>query len=618
MKYISFKIKNYKVLTNEICISFRKLMIAPVIGSDKSGKSSVLQGIFAFDFRNDEYNYYQFKNIKNILSASSSENSIISAEITLKYRELSNIFFELLLKQYKKQVLLNLKKHGIDVNIHQEKELSDFLKKVKIYNNDAKSETQTTLVIKRFVFENTEKNFYDIDNFRNLNIAIQVSQKRFVQDISIDNLLNGISKKEVYNQLAKNIIDHLPGIVYFNDFNGSFIPKTICLDSSPVEKKENIWYSVFKNIFTINNINIERISDIDKQYSKNYFNKINQYLNHLINHYWERFGIGIKGDYKIDLTFDHHILSVHFIHTIDGVDFEVCQLPKTLNWYINFLFRLLFLFKVNPDNFIIYLFDEPGIYLPAYDQYKLCKNLSFLAKENHVVYTSQSHQLFNLEYIQLKSILLLSKNRDKAITLKYIRDSKSVKRVSENLMLQTIFEVLNLDNLDYFFAIDRPVLLVEGMADKFYLETFLNEKTLNKFFIVASQGASALIRNVQYLVAFNKSFIVLSDYDPAGMKGLELCKKQYQSYSHGAFIHLPEIKGDNSVVIEDMLSHETRSFIIKTLGLKKDVYKKSIIFTLVRSEDDKIKKVKENISQKTVYHFNLLVNQIEKELKYIS
>ena len=55
MKYLNFKIKNYKAITNEISISFEKLMIAPIIGVKQSDKSSVLEALFAFDFRNDKY-----------------------------------------------------------------------------------------------------------------------------------------------------------------------------------------------------------------------------------------------------------------------------------------------------------------------------------------------------------------------------------------------------------------------------------------------------------------------------------------------------------------------------------------------------------------------------------
>ena len=93
--------------------------------------------------------------------------------------------------------------------------------------------------------------------------------------------------------------------------------------------------------------------------------------------------------------------------------------------------------------------------------------------------------------------------------------------------------------------------------------------------------------------------------------------KKYQTYKKGAFLHLPKINGDESVVIEDMLSNETRNYIIKTLNLKKDVYKKSIIFTLVRSKDDKIQNVKNNISKETSKNFNILATMLERELKII-
>ena len=599
MKYLNFKIKNYKAITNEISISFDKLMIAPIIGVRQSGKSSVLEAFFAFDFRNDKYDRCQFNNIKNISSNISLEKSILCAEIELNYTILLDAVFSLLLKKYKKQLYLNLKKHAIYLNTDNFSTLIQRQKK------------EIRLLIKRNIFENIQNNFYEINNFTDLKIHIQSSQNTPTQNISMKELLNNIPTRDICNQVAKNIINTLPKTVYFNDFNESFIVKKIDLTSSIALNNADDWYFIFKNIFQLHDICIEKVSKQD-------LNKINNYLNNIINHNWEQFGIGSRENYRIDLTYQHDILIINFLNTVNNIDFTVCQLSKTFNWYINFLFRFLFLYKSNSNNFNIYLFDEPGIYLSAYDQYKLCKNISFLAKENYVVYTSQSHQLFNLQYIQLKSILLLSKHPNKDITLKYLRDSKSLRHVDRNLMMQSIFEVLNLDNLDYFFAIDRPILLVEGMADKFYLDIFLNEDILNKFFIVASQGASSLVKNVQYFVSFNKKFIVLSDFDKAGVHGLEECIEKYQTYKKGAFLHLPKINGDESVVIEDMLSNETRNYIIKTLNLKKDVYKKSIIFTLVRSKDDKIQNVKNNISKETSKNFNILATMLERELKIIS
>lgn len=54
MKYIKFIIKNYRAITNPIEIDIKKNKLVPLIGTNESGKTTILQAIYAFDYANDK------------------------------------------------------------------------------------------------------------------------------------------------------------------------------------------------------------------------------------------------------------------------------------------------------------------------------------------------------------------------------------------------------------------------------------------------------------------------------------------------------------------------------------------------------------------------------------
>ena len=80
MKYKSFRIINYKAI-KDLVIEVNKPNLTPIIGLNETGKSSILQAIFAFDFFNDNQYNGEFINIDYIQNKYNKENPKIENEI---------------------------------------------------------------------------------------------------------------------------------------------------------------------------------------------------------------------------------------------------------------------------------------------------------------------------------------------------------------------------------------------------------------------------------------------------------------------------------------------------------------------------------------------------------
>lgn len=424
---------------------------------------------------------------------------------------------------------------------------------------------------------------------------------------SIKTRLGRLSSTE-HENIARQIINQLPRIALFDIPNIGPPPQYIELKPSRPHAGPHLdWTTMFTTIMA------ETASKSEPALSKNNVHNAENIINRMLEKASSNWLDQSRWPYRLQIEKQNKQIRLWFHHRNEGV-ISAQNLPKPVRWAFTFLMLRQFGYGLTADAPLVALFDEPGSFLPASDQYRLLAKLHDFGKHNPVIYTSQSHQMFNLEQVQLKRILLLTRGEQNQVQLELIKKSSTAKSRHDSLMLQPIFNTLNLDSLDYFFAINRPVLLVEGMADRFYLDLFLPETTRARFFIVASQGASSLVRNIQYLVAMNKKFIVLADRDPAGEKGIRQCRTHFKSYPWGRYLVLPNISSrhPDKTVIEDMLSPETQLTITKYLRLSPTVYPKSLIFTLTREGPKALAHIRKTQSAETQKHFADLAHQLER------
>jgi predicted ATP-binding protein involved in virulence len=93
LRYKRFIINNYRAISEPLEIRVGKGLLMPIIGVNESGKTTILQAIFAFDHLNDSSNE-RGRHLKDVLNlySSSSPDATVEAEVETTPSELRDIF----------------------------------------------------------------------------------------------------------------------------------------------------------------------------------------------------------------------------------------------------------------------------------------------------------------------------------------------------------------------------------------------------------------------------------------------------------------------------------------------------------------------------------------------
>ena len=116
MRYTNFIIKKYKGIeenndTPKLEIKIQKGKAAALIGENECGKSTILKGIYCFDYRNDEQNkQYKHLDVLKNRNSTSSDNATIQAELTSETGDYAFIL------EYFNEALLFLKNSSVERN----------------------------------------------------------------------------------------------------------------------------------------------------------------------------------------------------------------------------------------------------------------------------------------------------------------------------------------------------------------------------------------------------------------------------------------------------------------------------------------------------------------------
>ena len=87
----SWNIKNYRAIENAVTIDIERDKIVPLIGANESGKTTILQAVYAFDYANDkEFEGRHLKNLRNFYNPKNKEDAQVSAVINIKKEEFLN------------------------------------------------------------------------------------------------------------------------------------------------------------------------------------------------------------------------------------------------------------------------------------------------------------------------------------------------------------------------------------------------------------------------------------------------------------------------------------------------------------------------------------------------
>ena len=244
MKYLAFTIKNYRAITEPLRINISKRSLAPIIGINECGKTTILNAIFAFDSVNDERN--EGKHVKDFLNLYSTVQTpaIISAEIEITAGDL----------------LDTLKEIGEDGAIPEEekKGISTLKKRIKALGNAV-----TPMVIDR----NLESKKYSINH----------------------QLFSGFPL--LSEHAANKIVPYLPFILYFDDFTDS-VDDVIEIIKNP-DGSMSTWLSIMEELFKRTNpkYSVFALATMDPRQKKSVLADVTARLNKTLTKEWSKFSL---------------------------------------------------------------------------------------------------------------------------------------------------------------------------------------------------------------------------------------------------------------------------------------------------------------------------------------
>ncbi|MBD3639218.1 MAG: AAA family ATPase [Crocinitomicaceae bacterium] len=538
MKYKKFVIKNYKGITDEIVINLEKNSLIPIIGINESGKTTILQAIFAFDKVNDHLNNgSHLRDTKNLYSVKGKAPKV-TAIIHIVQEEYDKILKSMISNQHFSEHKFHLEKY-----------------------KDFQIENKTLEITRNF-----HTSGYEIlDEFFN------------------DRRLNNI--------LSYQIVKKMPYIFYFDDFRDSID------DTIKIEKTEDgtvpSWLSIIEELFkqTDDGYSVFDLKNHEDRAKRTVLSKVKKKLNKTLTKEWQNFRLDEVDALNIDIRHieegGNEYIKLEVIETDSNDDehfFYIRDRSKGFYWFFNFVMKLEFNPKsIGPEeNNSIYLLDEPGSYLHASAQSKLAKKLRQLSKANKVIYCTHSHYLLNPDIIPISSIRIAEKNKDGQVRLLSINDYKGDIRDRKSAF-QPILDSLQINPMIIDLSEDQ-ILITEGIYDYYCFELF---KGNNTFKVLPGVGADSLRFYISFMILGQKDYRVLWDNDDEGRKAKKKATDFFGELEAENFSLLSKNKGNT--ILQDMFDGGELKMLKDELGITtKTSFEKVILALYFYEKKDEI------------------------------
>lgn len=610
MKYKSFRIKNYKAI-KDLTIEVDKPKLTPIIGLNETGKSSILQAMFSFDYTNDKQYNGEFVNISYI------KNKFNNKSFPEIEAEIENIDTNTIIE------------NASDYFMEEKKE--DFLKKSSYRTESAFRANEYLKPIKALISSKLKKFFHD--SYKTLKIKRIFNENSTyytMEDFSFETINEIINVNGYYNEeitiyiglpefreiVIRSIVYYLPNIIYIDDFK-DIVPEEI--------KKGSQWYPYIEEIFEKNNENIDKFSKYDLSDRQTVLADIKDDLNESLSQLWDKMHISetIRNEFQtlnIDLRFENGIFQFLVIDLREKkengrsrkVAFPVNMRSKGFQWFFNFFIKMKYNWKHTDDEDYgsIILLDEPGVYLHTTFQSELVKVLRDLSKNNIIFYTTHLENMVNPKVVKIAEINVAKRNNED-VTI------EKITKIDDNKNLGEITPIINALKIDNFPLVhyNEKIIITEGMTDKIFLNLLQEVELLDKSIkIIPGSGVSNLGTLISLSIGITSKYVVIFDNDKAGREHFENYKKNFGNEESKKWIlhKLAEKKED--IVLEDYYSDEMKEIIEKYTDKKE--HKTGLLnFYYNRDLEDKqkfsdeLKKLSKK--DKGIY---ILLEQIKKRL----
>jgi len=554
----------------------------PIIGINECGKTTVLNAIFAFDEVNDSWNKGAHLNGIHNLYTTEVEDAIIESTIEISEDELLDVI----------------------KSIEKDKDIAPEKKKgIKGLKQDIKGLSEP-LVIQR----NLETKKYSISN--------EFFEKR----------------KSLSPLVAEEIVRNCPYILYFDDFNEAVEDKMKIEigDDGNVDSWLSIMYQLFKK--AEGGHSIFDLKKMEKKRRKSVISDAEELLNDSLTKEWSKFSLegGNAVHVSIDYDTEEHkasegvagttteYLSLGIIEKLGEKNrfFGIRDRSKGFFWFFNFVMKLEFNPKVrhSSDKDTIYLLDEPGSYLHANAQSKLCEKLKKLSKDNIVIYCTHSHYLLNPDSVPISSVKVVEKD-DSGIHMKPIGET-SANLKEKRGAFQPLIDALEIP----LFAADyaqNNIVLTEGIYDYYVFNLYkqFGPRGTSKLNYYPCVNAQSIAFNISLMIFGGKKYAALWDDDEEGRGEKEKAEKYFGEVEAKKFMVLPALKKRKSYILQDVFDGKDLKMIRDELVLPAHSSFEKTILNLYYAPTDKQKKILKKTSKVTSERLKLIYVEFINRMK---
>lgn len=252
------------------------------------------------------------------------------------------------------------------------------------------------------------------------------------------------------------------------------------------------------------------LNGVTKDIIENINDNINIYINKPFAQFYKQETIELKVDFYAGV--------VNFFVKSNGKVMEYSERSNGLRWFLNLFIDLKS--RDIKENNIVFLLDEPGVYLHVNAQKELLHLFNNLAESgNQIVYTTHSPYMLNTQTIH--HIRAIEKNKS-GYTI--IHKNVYPEQLCPENKADTLTPLLKAIGLDSKYNIgpdsNKKNIITEGITDYIYIQAMLSFLNINidSINIIPAIGASNVTNICSILFGWGYNYSALFDFDKEGVE----------------------------------------------------------------------------------------------------
>jgi len=497
-----FNIRSFLNNDNYLTLEDNKTAI---IGVNEAGKSNILEAIGKIDFLNKLGNYYN--GIKNL----STPEADIEILVQLYMKE--NEKLQLGVADDSEKTLLTFK-------VGQRTTISGTLNGVIARNKKIKAAVE-------FWDNHTISEFYNItnDNRSIYSTAIQLIKNCSSEIIplsQLDVLLRNF-KKEVDNKECIECVNNMKAelikiysmfpLIMYKQSDGIVPVKAVYVSTEAVKDLTDSNSSLYKltQAAGIEINDMKRAFELEDGNVRSTLRyKIQSAIQKNVCEEFKR--VYKKNDIELQITFEANKLYVRVV-TGDML-MSIGERSNGLRWYLGLFIELTAQDYKNRD--VLYLLDEPGVFLHVNAQKELLKLFDELCENNgQLIYTT--HLPYMLDTENIYCIRRVEKDINGQSHIFNCVYAGGIELPSRQETLTPLIQAMGCD-MKYSTDISaRKNIITEGITDRMYLEAGIKALGVSEEInIIPSNGVAAISNIVSILIGWGCDYKIVLDYDKEG------------------------------------------------------------------------------------------------------